>query len=316
MTKQSGLGDQFYVGGYDLSGDVNAITKIASPKDVLDFTVVNKSAYVRQTSLRQGEIDFTTFFDPPTAVSSPSVPSSGSPQVSTYNDPVLVTVIGGTGTQVAINGANQGSFDGTYLLPALGSITLTYSAAPTWSWVKIGAAHDILSTLPRTDEIVTWFRGAAIGNPASSVNAKQVNYDGTRGTDASFTLAVQAIGNAYALEWGEQLTAGARIDTSATTGAAHDDGAGTSYGGQAYFHLLEFVGTSVTIDIQSSTTSGGTYSTTGLTTTAMTSVGSQRLAVANTTTINEFLKVITTGTFTYAKFAVNFCRNQAAGVVF
>jgi hypothetical protein len=312
MSKQSGLSDNYYVGGYDLSGDVNALSKIASPRDVLDFTAVKNSAYVRQVSLKQGEMDFTSFFNPTAAVSSPSVPLTTVPYVSTYNDPVLVTVIGGTGTNVSINGVLQGTFDGTYVLPALGTIILTYSGAPTWSWTAIAAAHTALSALPRTDTIATWFRGQAVGNPAASVNAKQVNYDGTRGTDASFTFAVQAIGNAYGLEWGEQLTAGARTDTAATTGAAHDDGAGaaTTFGGQAYFHLLGFVGTSVTIDIQSATTSGGSYATTGLTTTAMTSVGSQRLATAST--INEFTKVVTTGTFTYAKFAVNFVRNAAA----
>jgi hypothetical protein len=315
-TKTSGLGDAFYVGGFDLSGDVNAVSKIATPKDVLDFTTVNKSAYVRQTSLRQGEIDFTAFFDPVTSVSTPSFPATTVAQVSTYNDPVLVTISAGTVTSVVINGTQVGTGDGSYLLPPLGSIAVTYTGSPTWVWTTVGFGYTALSALPRTDTVVSYFRGQAIGNPAASVNAKQVNYDGTRGTDASLTFSVQAMGNAFGLEWGEQLTPGARIDTAATTGTAHDDGAGSSFGGQAYFHLMAFVGTSVTIDIQSATTSGGTYATTGLTTTAMTTVGAQRLATVNTATINEFTKVITTGTFSYAKFAVNFCRNGSAGVVF
>lgn len=315
MTKVSGLGDQFYVGGYDLSGDVNAITKIATPKDVLDFTPVNKSAFVRQTAARQGEMDFVTFFDAPATVTSPGVPGTTVPYVSTYNDPVLVTVIGGTVSNVAINGSNVGSGDGTYLLPALGTITLTYSAAPTWSWTQVGGAHTLLSTLPKTDQVVTWFRGAAVGNPAASVNSKLINYDGTRGTDASLTLAVQAIGNAFGLEWGEQLTAGARIDTTGTVGAFRDDGAGSTFGAQAYLHLLDFVGTSVDVTIQHCTTSGGTYSTL-IDFGSQTAIGSFRQSVSNTTTVNEFIKVVTTGTFTYAAFAVNFCRNGSAGVVF
>lgn len=76
--------------------------------------------------------------------------------------------------------------------------------------------------------------------------------------------------------------------------------------------LTAFSGTSVTIDIQSATTSGGSYSTTGLTTSAMTAIGAQRLATANNVTINEFLKVVTTGTFTVAKFVVVFVRNAKA----
>ena len=38
--------------------------------------------------------------------------------------------------------------------------------------------------------------------------------------------------------------------------------------------------------------------------------------MSNTTTINRYLKVVTTGTFTSAVFAVNFCRNLEAGIVF
>ena len=316
MAKQGGLADNFYVGGYDLSGDVNAISKIASPRGFLDFTAVKNSAHVRQITLKNGEMNFTTFLDDPATVTTPGVPANGSPVVSTYNDAILVTVIGGTGTNVSINGVLQGTFDGTYVLPALGTIILTYTVAPTWSWVKIGASHDSLSALPTSDEVVSWFRSTTLGKPAASMSSKQINYDGTRSNDGSLTFAVQAMANGFGLEWGKQLTAGARVDTAATSGAFFDDGAGSAFGGQAYFHLLAFVGTSVTIDIQSATTSGGAYSTTGLTTTAMTAIGSQRLATSNTTTINEFLKVITTGTFTYAKFAVNFVRNGAAGVVF
>jgi len=179
-----------------------------------------------------------------------------------------------------------------------------------------GQEHAAFSSLPRTDVILTYLRGQAIGNPAASLNAKQVNYDPTRANTGELTFKIQADGNAYGLEWGIQLTAGVRTDTTATTGAFYDNTAATSFGGQAYFHLTAFTGTSVTIDIQSATTSGGSYSTTGLTTTAMTAIGAQRLATASNVTINEFLKVVTTGTFSNAVFAVVFVRNQTAGQVF
>src|SRR5262249_51731885 len=169
---------------------------------------------------------------------------------------------------------------------------------------------------PTADVVVSYFRGTAVGNPAASLNAKQVNYDPTRGQDGAITFAVDAQGNAFGLEWGKQLTPGQRTDSAATTGAFFDDGAGTNFGGQAYFHLFAFSGTSVTIDIQSATTSGGVYSTTGLTSSALTTPGSQRVAVSNATTINEFLKVVTTGTFSNAVFAVVFVRNLTAGIVF
>lgn len=245
MSKQSGLGDAFFVHGYDLSGDVNAVNKISGGPALLDFTTINKSAYVRQGGERSGEIDFTSFFDP-----------SGS---------------------------------GPY----------TAGPAP-------------LQTLPRTDVIVTYCRGTTLQNPAACMVAKQIGFDPTRGTDGSLTLSVTCQSNGYGLEWGEQLTAGLRTDGAATTGSAVDDTAGTSLGGQAYFQLTSFSGTSVTIDIQSATSSGGSYSSTGLTTSAMTAVGAQRLATSGSTTINRYLKVITTGTFSNAVFLVVFVRNATA----
>ena len=42
----------------------------------------------------------------------------------------------------------------------------------------------------------------------------------------------------------------------------------------------------------------------------------QRISVSNTATIDQYLKVTTTGTFTNAVFSVVFRRNQAAGVTF
>jgi hypothetical protein len=156
----------------------------------------------------------------------------------------------------------------------------------------------------------------ALQSPGACLNAKQVNYDGTRAADGALTLKVNGTANGFGLEWGEALTAGLRTDTTATTGPAITDTAGTAFGGQAYFQVTAVTGTSVTIDIQSSTTSGGTYATTGLTSQAFTAAGAQRVAVSNITTINQFLKVVTTGTFTVATFAVVFMRNPIAGVVF
>lgn len=318
MTKTSGLGDNCYVGGYDLSGDIASMDQVSGGPATLDVTAISQSAHQRIGGIRTGGMQFTSWFEVAGSVSAPGVPASGTPVVSTYKTPVIVTVIGGTGTQVNINGTNQGTFDGSYVLPALGTITLTYTGAPTWSWTAIGTEHDFLSTLPATDVIVTYCNGTTLLNPAACINGKQLNYDLTRDTSGNLSLKVQVDPNGYGLEWGKQLTPGLRTDLAATTGSAIDENpsAGTSFGGQAYFQLTQFVGTSVTIDIQSATTSGGSYSSTGLTTTAMTTVGAQRLATSNTTTINEFLKVITTGTFTIATFNVVFIRNQAAGQVF
>lgn len=311
MSKTGGLGDNFYVGGYDLSGDVASLDQISGGPALLDVTPINTSAHVRIGGLRSGDMQFTSFFEYSAAVSTPGVPLTTVPVVSTYNFPVLVTVIGGTGTQVNINGTNQGTFDGTYLLPALGTIILTYSGAPTWSWTLVGTEHNALSILPRTDTIATYFRGTTAGNAAASVNGKQINYDPTRDATGNLTLKCEVQSNGYGLEWGKQITAGLRTDITGTTGAAFDQGAGSTFGGQAYLQLTAFVGTSVDIKVRHCTTSGGTYADL-IDFGSQTAVGAFRGTAAGT--VNEFLKIVTSGTFTYATFAVMFVQNSAAVV--
>ena len=245
FSKTGGLGDNFYIGGYDLSGDIASLDQISGPMTPFDVTPINASANVRIGGLRSGDLQFTSFFD-----------------------------------------------------------------------AAAGQEHVALSTLPTTDVIATYCRGTVLQNPAACIHGRQINYDPTRDNTGNLTLKVEVQSDSYGLEWGEQLTAGLRTDGSATVGSAITDTAASNYGGQAYFQLVSFTGTSVTIDIQSATSSGGSYSSTGLTTTAMNAVGSQRLATANNLTINQYLKVVTTGTFSNAVFNVVFIRNATAGQVF
>ena len=178
-----------------------------------------------------------------------------------------------------------------------------------------GAEHAAWSSLPRTDIICSYLRGQAVQNPVACCNAVQLNYDPTRAADGMLTFKIDVQSDAYGLEWGEQLTAGVRTDTTATAGPVITDTAATSYGAQAYVQLTAFTGTSVTITIEQSTSSGGTY-TSLMATTAMTGIGAQRLSVSNATSVDQYLKVVTTGTFSSAVFAVAFMRNLTAGVVF
>jgi hypothetical protein len=146
-------------------------------------------------------------------------------------------------------------------------------------------------------------------NPTYCVNGKQINYDGTRDNTGNLTAKVEVQANAYGGEWGKQLTAGLRSDTTGTTGAYVDDnGAGSTFGAQAYLQLVELAGTSVDVKVQHCTTSGGTYSTL-IDFGSLTAVGSAR--VAATGTVNRYLEVVTSGTFTLATFAVAFTRNAA-----
>ncbi|MFI2426506.1 hypothetical protein ACH5A7_20820 [Streptomyces sp. NPDC018955] len=176
------------------------------------------------------------------------------------------------------------------------------------------AAHAVLSTLPRTDVIASYFRGTTLGGPSANLVAKQIGYDGTRGDDGSFTFAVEAQSNSYTLEWGRSLTAGLRTDTEATDGDSVDFGTGsTAFGLQAYLHVFAFTGTSVTVKLQESSDDADADAwadVTGGGFTAATGVTAERIQTARDQTVERYLRVVTTGTFTNAVIAVSVIRND------
>jgi hypothetical protein len=63
MAKESGLGDGLFANGFDLSGDIQQVNSISSPRAVLDVTGINKSAYERIYGVKDGVIDMTTHFN-------------------------------------------------------------------------------------------------------------------------------------------------------------------------------------------------------------------------------------------------------------
>jgi hypothetical protein len=310
VAKSSGLGDNFYIGGYDLSGDVSSVDQVSGGPALIDVTGIKSYANERIGGLRDGDLQFTSFFSFAGTATAPSFPTTTTPVSNTYGVPVVVTISGGTVTNVSVNGSTAGTADGTYILPYLGTIAVTYTGSPTWTWATEGREHDILSTLPRTDTIASYFRGTTLLNPTFCVNGKQINYDGTRDNTGNLTAKVEVQGNAYGGEWGKQLTAGLRSDTTATTGAyADDNGAGSTFGAQAYLQLVELAGTSVDVKVRHCTTSSGTYADL-IDFGSLAAVGAVRGTVSGT--VNRYLEVVTSGTFTLATFAVAFVRNQAA----
>jgi len=88
VTKTTGLGDNFYIGGYDLSGDVASLSRIGGGPAALDLTPINSSAYVRQGGERDGAIEFATFMDvtasPPYAEHTALSPLPVTDVVATY----------------------------------------------------------------------------------------------------------------------------------------------------------------------------------------------------------------------------------------
>lgn len=63
MAKQSGLGASLFVGQYDISGDVGALSSAETMRGQLDVTAINVSAMERINGLRDGTMSLMSFWN-------------------------------------------------------------------------------------------------------------------------------------------------------------------------------------------------------------------------------------------------------------
>jgi len=73
VSKQSGLGDNCFVAGVDLSGDIGSLKRIGGGPALLEVTGIDKSAPERLGGLRDGAIEFTAFFNDATNQAHPTL---------------------------------------------------------------------------------------------------------------------------------------------------------------------------------------------------------------------------------------------------
>jgi hypothetical protein len=64
MGKTAGLGDNFYIAGYDVSGDIGSVDQIGGGPALGDVTAIKSSAHERLGLVRSGNMQFTTYFNP------------------------------------------------------------------------------------------------------------------------------------------------------------------------------------------------------------------------------------------------------------
>lgn len=63
MGKQGGLGQRLLVGGYDISGDIQALDNVHGGPALQDVTDITQSAHARLGLLRDGGLGASAFFD-------------------------------------------------------------------------------------------------------------------------------------------------------------------------------------------------------------------------------------------------------------
>jgi hypothetical protein len=241
VAKTTALGDSFFVGSADLSGDVGAISSIASPRAIIDVSAINKSGYERLLGRADGSMAYNAFFNPAAGQAHP-------------------------------------------VLSAVGTVAGTVNA------------------------VVSYFHGSSVGDPAVSVSGKNTDYQTAVAMDMSIGVtAMTSAGASVPVEWGEMLTTGKQTFASSGTATKFDNGASSAFGGAGYLHAFSIASGTATVKIQHSS-DDSTYADL-ITFTNVTAATSERVATAAiTTTVNRYVRVNATGTFTNLVAAVNFVR--------
>lgn len=168
-------------------------------------------------------------------------------------------------------------------------------------------AHAVLKAPPRTDRVASYLHRQTLGVPTANMVAKQTNYDPERDDAGNLHISVEALANDFWLDWGYTLTAGIRTDTGAANGSAVDFLAASTFGLQAYLHVFAFTGTSATVKLQMDDNSGfssATDVTGGAFSTITTARQGLALYTARDLSVERYLRVVTTGTFSSMSFAV------------
>ncbi len=179
MAKQNGLGDNFYVGSYDLSGDVSALGTVGGSVGVLDKTGINKFGYERIGGLRTGSIEFTTHFND--AAGQEHVALSALPTTD-----VIMTYFRGTtlGNPAASMVAKQINYDASR--GDDGDLTFAVSAQSNGFGLEWGRS---LTAGLRTDTAAT--NGTAIDTTASASFGAQAYLHVTAFTGTDCTITVE-----------------------------------------------------------------------------------------------------------------------------
>lgn len=316
MAKTSGLGDNLYIGGNDVSGDISNLSKISGSQATLTVTDITQSAMSRLGGKRDGAIDFTAYFDPtgahpvlsalPTADTQASYrrgTTLGNPAAELYCRQINYDPTRGNdgSLTVAVNlvGDGYGLEWGIQLTPGLRTDTVATNGT------SVDQANGLVTpSVP------------ASGTPVTNTSPLPVQVVISGGTMTAVVINGVTVGSGagtYTLPAGQSITLTYTVAPTWTWAAQ------TTYGAQAYLQVTAFTGTDVTVKVQDSADNSSFADVTGLTFAQTTSApGTQRLATANTATLRRYVRAITvtSGGFSSCTFAVTLVRNLVAGQVF
>lgn len=179
MAKQSGLGDNFYVQGYDLSGDTGSLGGISGSLALLEKTGINKYAMERIGGLRDGYIEWISHFNPATGQAHEAL--SALPRTD-----VMATYCRGVtlGSPAACTIGKQLNYDGTRADD--GDLTFAIRVDSNQYGVEWGKQ---LTAGLRTDTAATNGTGVDFGTGSTAFGLQAyLQVTGFTGTDATVKL--------------------------------------------------------------------------------------------------------------------------------
>lgn len=145
MAKQAGMGDRFWVDGYNLSGDIGSLSNIGGGPAAGEVTAIDKFGIERIGLLRSGQIEFSSWFDKAAGAEHLALaPLPTADRIATYGRGAAI------GAHAAACVAKQINYDPTRA--ADGSLSLTISAQSNGFGLEWG---EMLTAGTRTDTTAT-----------------------------------------------------------------------------------------------------------------------------------------------------------------
>jgi hypothetical protein len=179
MAKSSGLGDNCYVGGYNLSGDIGSLSKISGGNKPIEVTAIDKSAFERIGGQRDGSISWSAYFNTDVGRAHPVLSTLPTADI-------VVTYCRGTtlGDPCASMVAKQLNYDGNRT--ASGEFTFALDAEANGYGLEWGRQ---LTAGLRTDTGAT--NGTGVDTTASASFGAQAYLQVTAFTGTDVTIKVQ-----------------------------------------------------------------------------------------------------------------------------
>jgi hypothetical protein len=177
--KESGLGDNFYVDGYDLSGDINSLGSISCPLATEENTGIDKFAVERKGLAHDGHMDWIAYFNASAGQAHPKL--SALPTADVVASYFHTTVLGNpvaalVGKQIGYDGNRSDS----------GSLRMNCSAEANAFGLDWGRS---LTAGKRTDTTAT--NGSSIDTTASVSFGAQAYLHVFAFTGTSVTVKIQ-----------------------------------------------------------------------------------------------------------------------------